>query len=248
MKNKIRVLLVYFLMLVVFALVGYLIYFVLNYEEGSTKSVKKDENNSTDNFTIDDKCTYDITMSKFNDFADGKGPLDLCEGYNKFKVSSVLLDNKNLNIELVYYNGKNSIDDEEGVFINMEKVIGKLSKDNLINLGVFDNVLYIKTFNATEVDVMAYNSDGVEIYRLSKALSVNPVTDNVFTTLQLKNANLSKTNLDSNSFIFSSGGFSFNSDSKQECVEGQLYKGSTYKVNYIDGTFSAPTFVNNVGC
>lgn len=247
MKNKIRMLIIYFLMLLVFALVGYLIYFVMTYESPSESKVEKDTY-SEEKFEVTSECTYEITMSDFNNFANGKSTLDLCDEYNKFNVSGVNLENKKLNIELIYYNGATSGIDDEGVFINKERVINNLAKDHLLNLGVFDNVLYIKTFTDSTVDVMAYNSYGTEVYRLSKSLSETPITDAVFKDLSLENTSLNNTNIDSNSFVFGTGGFSFNSDIKKECLDGQLYKGSTYKVNYIDGTFSNPTFVNNVGC
>ncbi|MBQ9011409.1 MAG: hypothetical protein IJ093_02050 [Bacilli bacterium] len=246
MKDKMRVILIYLLMFIVFALTGYLIYFVINNSEQKIVMPVKEEARENE-FEVSDACTFDVNTSGLNEVMNGNSTLKLCDGYNKFNVQNVILEGKTLDVYAIY-NEKTKDDENTGLFVNNERVIFDLGSGNLVNIGVFSDILYVKKWSDTNVDVLAYNSYGSQIYQLTNSLNNMNLVDQVFVNLNLSEQNVTDKSIDVDSFKFTNEGFTFNSDSKRVCETNQLYKGSTYQVSYINGVFNDPVFVDYVGC
>ena len=102
--EKVRIIIIYFLVLVIIGLIGYLIYFIYDQNKpNKPKEIEIEETN--ENSEITDACTFDITLKEFNELA-GDTALELCKGYNKLNISDVIIGENPIDIYAVYYNGK----------------------------------------------------------------------------------------------------------------------------------------------
>lgn len=252
-RDKAKIIIVYILMFIILCLVGYLIYFAINLNK-DTKEDKKDTPTKTEEKTeISDSCIFNISLGELASLEGNSGSLSLCAGYNKLTLDNIVLDGKTQNVYLNYYNGTLAEQDNIlGVYINDKKVVVGASYDTKNVVGVFDNLLFIKTISPEGSNVRVFNSNGRKVYDLESALSKAKIQDPVFTELAKTDTTIGKVvntkNINSGSFAFTNGVFTFNTDTMAGCNPGQVYKGSTYKVTYTGETFSNPTFVSYINC
>lgn len=244
-KGKARVVIIYLLFLILIGLISYLIYFINNFEKPVEEPITKQP--VVTNNEIEDKCTFDITLEQFSTLSSNPSSLALCQGNNKLKISNITINNEPINIYSIYYNGiLTEEDDSLGLYLN-EKQITSANK-NTIN--ILNNLLFVKSTKET-TNLLVFNNTGKNIYNLENSLTQTPIDDPVLTELnktnQTINTKVSLENIDPNSYSFNQSEFTFNTTTNQ-CVEGQKFKGSTYKVTIDGEIFTNPTFVTNVSC
>lgn len=244
--EKIRVVIIYLLVVLIFLLVGYLIYnFFINTNGSKPKEEAKKESE------ISKECTFDVKLADYNSII-RQGSSDICGGINKINITDATLDGKNLDLEVRYYNG--SIDESDngtGIYIGGKRVTQYASSNYQNKFGIFDNMIFIFTSNSKEVNVAVYDSLKNKVYDLENALLKNNISDPAFTEIAKTNPGLNvilkTSNIDRESFNFGSNEFSFSSTLNDKCTAGQNI-GSTYKVTFGDGNFSNPEFVSYNVC
>lgn len=244
-KGKARVVIIYLLFLILIGLISYLVYFINNFEKAVEEPKTKQP--VVTNNEIEDKCTFDITLEQYNTLSSNPSSLALCQGNNKLNISNVTLNNELVSIYSIYYNGTINIEDDSlGLYLNGNQIIA--SNKNIIN--IINNLLVIKSTKET-TNILAFNNIGDNIYNLENALTNTEIDDPVLTELnktnQTINTKVSLENIDPNSYNFNQTDFTFNTTTNQ-CMEGQKFKGSTYKVTLSEGNFTNPTFVGNINC
>ena len=247
-RGKIKVVIIYLLVLVLICLVSYLIYFINNTKQEPTQKPQEESQTIIEEVDeVPDKCIFDVTLEQFNTLSSNPSSIALCEGKNKINISDVTLNNETADIYSYYYNGETTeIDNTIGIYLNDLKIVS----GNKNTIGVFNNLVFIK--NTTKyTNVLVFDNNAQNIYNLENVLTQTPIEDPVFTEMNKTNQNIntkvSLENIDSNSFNFQQTEFTFNT-TLGTCVEGQMFKGSTYKVTFNEGTFTNPTFVQNVNC
>ncbi len=244
--EKIRLVIIYILIAVIIGLVGYLIYnFFINKDEEKTSPATVTEN------VITEDCTFDVTSGDYSAIINGQTS-NICGGFNKFTINDVVLDGKNIDVSVIYYNGNiTSDDDRTGMYIDDKRVVKNASKDYLNHIGVFDNKLFIFSPNDGKPNVVVYNSLGERVYDLETALAQAKITDPAFAEIAKTNTSLDTTlknsSINSSSFNFGPTGFTFNTNGKSECQAGEII-GSTYNVAFSGNNFVAPQFVSYVNC
>jgi len=244
--EKIRVVIIYILVVLILLLVGYLIYnFFVNTNDNKPKTDVKNDNE------ISKDCTFDVKLGDYNSMI-SQGSSDLCGGINKINISDVALDGKQIDLEVRYYNGAiDERDNESGVYIDGKRVIQYASSNYQNKFGVFDNMLFIFKKNSNDVNVVAYDGLVNKVYDLDNALVKNNISDPAFAEIAKTNPGLNvvvkASNIDKESFNFGPNEFSFSTVSKDNCTAGENI-GSTYKVAFSNGNFSNPEFVGYNVC
>lgn len=240
--EKIRVAIIYILVIVIILLVGYLIFNVfVNNKEDNTKKEKVKTN------AISSECTFDITTADYSLIVNGNNS-NLCGGLNKLKIGDIVLDGNQMDVEVNYYNGNITEENENmGFYIDGKRVLKLASNENKNNIGVFDNKLFIFVANNDKPNVVAYDSNGVKVYDLQTALAKANISDPAIVELAKTNNNLDvivkSSNITTNSFNFGPTEFSFATAVSGECTPGTNI-GSIYKVTFSGNNFSAPEFVS----
>lgn len=252
-RDKIKIIIIYILMFVIFALVGYLIYFIVNTNKETEKTETKQQIQKTDETSISDSCTFSVTLNELDSLEQNRSAISMCEGYNKLVVNNITLNSQPQDVYLIYYNGTQSKNNNKlGLYINNKQVTNGASYDIINVLGVSDNLLFVKTLRQEGSFLRIFNAQGQKVYDLETALAKAKVEDpaliEIAKTDQTISTIINTKNINPNSFNFTSGTFTFNVEAKQECTQGQIYKGSTYKVTYNGETFENPTFVSYINC
>lgn len=183
--------------------------------------------------TINAQCIFDTTLEQY-----AAATTPGCEnGYTRYNMN-VDLNGEILKVSVVYSDVTKV---KTGLFINDKRVTGVEELHN-VQFGIFDNKLFIHDKNNNEVNALAYNSKGKEVYNLKKILEKTEIKD-----LSTGDTNISSKTLDPNSFMYAEGTIDFNS-STNTCQNGEQSKGSHYRVTYKDETFNSPEFIELVKC
>ena len=250
--DKIKIAVIYVLIFVIIALVGYLIYFVVSQNDTKVTTPKDEVDTPVKKNDVAEGCTFNVTMSEFGTLADDSNSLQTCTGLTKFNIENITLDGKTIDLYAVYSNTTSKSDAENsGIYLQNRKILSSLTSTEKVRLGIFDNKLFVLSSGEEATNVMAYNSNGGQVYNLSKSLAEANISDPAFVELAKTNPNLSAildtNHIDGGSFIFADGKISFSSDSKLGCIN-QGYKGSNYTITYIGDKFNAPEFVSTISC
>lgn len=235
--EKIRVVIIYFLVLVLIGLVWYLVYFINNQNNPKQKQEKTVTETTKDEITS--ACTFDVTLEEFNKLNSDQ-TIELCEE-NKLNISDIVINDNVIDIYAIYYNGSES-KDKLGIYINDNQIIKGASKKDKNTITVNDNLLFIKKESSKNTNLLVFNENGQNIYSLNDVLTASKLEDPVLTELAKTDENITKEvtidNIDMNSLTFEQGAFTFTT-----IVKGTEQKGSTYKVTYEEEVFSNPTLV-----
>jgi len=233
MKGDSKTTILQVLSILVLLLIGFLIYFVVT-NSGKDESQSKPQKID---LKVKDECIFDITLSQFNSI--DSGTVTICDDYNKFNIT----DNEDFNMYILYNNGDIN-NDKLGVYINNKQAIKSSMSYSLM---ISDNLLFATFDNA---NLQAYNKDGKQVYDLSTTLNKLQIEDKVLADLVKKgspiDSHVDLTNIDSDSYSFTPGTFTFNTTTV--CEEGQTNRGSTYQVTYGGDNFKDPEFISYVGC
>jgi len=241
--QKIRVIIIYILVMVIILLVGYLIVnFFMN-----NKEVTKEKPHDTED--IMSQCIFTITRNDYVSIIGGNTS-NICGGLNKFIINDIILDGTPLDVEVRYYNGTTN-DNDSGMYINGKRIIKGASNSVKNNIGIFDNKLFIFSNDNKKPNVVVYDKNGNKVYDLETALSKTNISDPAFVELAKTNNNLDVTvknsSINSSSFTFGPTEFVFSTAAKGECTPGTNI-GSTYKVAFSGDNFTAPEFVSFIPC
>lgn len=184
---------------------------------------------------VNEECTFDITLNEYNLLTKAG-----CEGgYTRYNVTDVNINESNLKVSIVYSDkGQN----KTGLFINDKKFISNVESVDKIKFGIFDNKLFILNKSVNNINTLAFNSSGKEVYNLKAVLEKEKVAD-----LSADNTIVDISMLNPNTFIFKEGTIEFDSISNT-CQNGEKASGSHYKVTYIDEKFEKPEFAELVSC
>ena len=236
--EKIRVIIIYFLVLVIIGLVGYLIYFIYD-QNNNLKSKDSDSKVDADTEEITDACTFDVTLAEFNEIYDNTVALELCTGYSKLNISDIVLNDNPIDVYAIYYNKSDEEVIKSGIYMNDNQITSGLTLDNKNKTVINDNMLFIKVENILGNNLVVFDESGNQVYDLSSTLASLKFEDPVLAELAKTNENINPTLsidiVDKDSYNFTSGAFTFNTiylDTKQ--------KGSTYTVTYNDSKFENP--------
>ncbi len=246
--EKVRIIIIYILIFVIVALVSYLIYTIMSSQPVKKEPVSEKEDQSNE---ISEKCTFDMTLAEYGEIINGNKS-KICGGMNKINITDIMLNQQNLNVMIVYMNGKiDQTDRDTGIYIDGD-LAARYAANNYINsMGIFDNKLFIYAHNDEELNVMAYNSAGSKVYDLAQTLSSARITDQVLADLAKNHEGLKiivdPTNIDQNTVQFAANEFTFATNSGLDCTTG-MYSGSIYKVAFTGEEFAAPQFINFVNC
>jgi len=244
--EKIRVVIIYLLVVVIFLLVGYLIYnFFMNTNESKPKEEVKKDNE------ISKECIFDVKLADYNTMLK-QGSSDICGGINKINIVDATLDGNKLDLEVRYYNGVlDERDNGTGVYMDGKRITQYASSNYQNKFGIFDNMIFIFTNNSKDVNVVVYDGLKNKVYDLENALLKTNISDPAFVEIAKTNPGLSvvlkTSNIDKESFNFGPTEFSFSTTSKEKCTVGENI-GSTYKVAFSNGNFSNPEFVGYNVC
>ena len=235
--EKIRIIIIYFLFLVIVGLVGYLIYFVI--DENKTEKPIKEKEPPKQQEEITEACTFDITVAEFNDF--DNTPLELCQGNNKINISDIVLKDNAIDIYAIYNKDSKTTSINPGLYMNDNQIIKSISKSDKNIITVSDNLLFIKKDSKKESNLVVFNENGENIYDLAIELVKNKVEDPIFAEIAKTNSEvnpqISIENIDPNSYTFTSGAFTFKTIIK---INGEEQNGSTYTVTYNEEKFNTP--------
>ena len=185
--------------------------------------------------TVKDECIFNVKYSEYN-----SQTISECQGgYSRYNINDIILNNKTLNVSVIYSDQNNK---RSGIFINDKQVTTNIDDISKIKFGIFQNKLFILDNTNNHSNALSYNSEGKELFNLSKVLNKENIKD-----LSTGDTNISSSTLDPNSFIFAEGYIEFNSVSNN-CQNGEKSKGSHYKVTYNDEKFELPEFMNLINC
>ena len=231
--EKSKLILIYFLMLLVIGLIIALTFIILN------NSPKEENKESTANTTptvdvnpyptISDECTFNLTVDEYNALT-GPG----CKGgYSRYNVNNLNIDGKQMNI-VVIYSDKNG--NKAGLYVNDRKVATTITNIASIKFGIYSSKLFILDNNNNESNVLVFNPNTEKVYDLKETLDSSKITDPILNQI------ISSTTINPNSFNFTDTYFTF----QARLVDGNNVEnlGSTYQVNFTDSDFSNPTFVS----
>ena len=242
-ENK-KVSIVYILTGIIILLIIYLGIFI-------SKSFTNDEeeiNNAPSVSTMPEvasSCTFDMTMSEFNDIANNTG---ICAGLNRINLTDVIINGQTLNA-FIYYS--NNSDENTGIYVNDAQIASVASNSEIHKLTVLDNMLFMTTVNSNSANFEVFDQKMAIVYSLTDALNSLKLEDPTFASMVNTNPSLnpilSTAYVDGNSFNFSNGQITFNSTSKTTCNPGS-YSGSSYIITYEDVNFSSPTYVSAIAC
>ncbi len=245
--ERVKVFIVYLLILVIIGLIGYLIYFVINFSSPSeTESHDKKASVTND---VSDSCTLDSSIEEYNKILDGNSSLNLCDGLNRIVLSDVTMEGEKQSLEILYQNGKSSNDSGYMKF-NGFKILSKVSSIYGSTLIVFDNKLFVIERNDEYVNILAYTKDGNNVFNLKDTLEASNISDPAFVELAksgYSNTVLDYNHIDKDSVRLGSDSITFNSDSKTACQAGS-FKGSTYVIKFTGNTFGNPVYTQGVTC
>ncbi len=247
--EKARLIIIYILIAVIIGLVGYLIYnFFMNTNDENDDIT--DPAAITDSIITED-CTFEVTSNDYSTIINGQTS-NICGGFNKLVINDIVLDGKNMDVSVIYYNGDSiNGNNNAGFYIDDKRVVKNASKKFVNHIGVFDNKLFIFSPNDGKPNVVVYNSLGERIYDLETALAQAKISDPAFTELAKTNTSLDTTlknsSINSATFNFEPTGFTFSTDAKNECKVGEII-GSTYSVAFSGNDFTLPQFVSYVNC
>lgn len=245
--DKVKVVIIYILILVIIALVAYLMYIVLSSNDEEKLDTENKEPVQTDELA--DECKFGVTLAEYNDIINNPSGTSLCNGDNELTITDIVVNGQGQNLKVRFYNGEST--SKGGVYLNDRKVVTGASLNVKNGIGVFDNKLFIFTNEPDDLNVYAYNENGVQLYDLKSALSEAQITDPALSALAQNNTNIStivnSTNIDGNSMNFGANEFSFSTTSGMECVSGS-YSGSRYRVTFSGDVFNAPEFVTTIMC
>ncbi len=243
--EKVRVIIIYFLFLILLGLIGYLIYFI--YENNNeTKTPKKQTTNENVKKEENTKeCEFSITLDKFNELYNNAQALQLCEGNNKLSITDIVLQNNAVDTYVIFYNGNSADKDaKNGIYINNNQIVSGASQENKNIITINDNLMFIKKEDNSNFNLIIYNSNGQKIYDLAQSLENSKIEDPILKELSKTNKNItdvvSANNIDKDSLNFAAGSFTFNTIVKET---GQ--KGSTYTVIYSEEKFQNPALKTN---
>lgn len=231
--EKSKLILVYFLMLLVIGLIVALTFIILN------NSPKEEEKESTANTTptvdvnpyptISDECTFNLTVDEYNALT-GPG----CKGgYSRYNVNNLNIDGKQMNIVIIYSDTNGN---KAGLYVNDRKVANTITNVASIKFGIFSSKLFILDNNNNESNVLVFNADSTKVYDLKEILDSSKITDPILNQI------ISSTTINPNSFNFTDSYFTF----QAQLVDGNnvATPGSTYQVTFTSDDFSKPTFVS----
>lgn len=236
--DKIRVVLIYILILIIIFMVGYLVYNSV----GVDKKVDKPSLDSD----ISEDCSFEMSLSEYNAML-GSDKSNLCGGMNKIIVKNISLNDEETEVEVRYYNGDQS--DESGVYVFGKRIVKGAGPKNINRFGIFDNKLFILSIDDAESNITAYDSSLNKVYDLRSALASSDLSDPAFVELAKTNPTLETKVNNSNIglFNFLPNEFTFSTDSKLQCVPGGV-NGSKYRVVFNGDTFETPQFVEYSIC
>lgn len=244
-RDKIRMVIIYILILVIIVLVAFLMYIVLT---SGKKENKVDTNEPVKKNEIAEECKFDVDLSNYNTIINNPASENLCSGDNELNITGVMVGGKEQNLKVEFYNGEG---EDGAVYLDDKKIVNGASLSVQNGLGVFDDKLFIFTHTANDLNVYAYDGNGMQLYNLETALASAQVTDPALSELAKTNANINTivntTNIDSSTMKFAENEFTFSTKSGMECVSGN-YSGSAYKVTFTGATFNAPEFVTTNMC
>lgn len=190
-------------------------------------------------------CTFDMTMSEFNDIMNNT---DICGALNQINLTDVVINGQTLEA-VVYYSTAET--DDTGIYVNGAKIAESANSLETHKLGIFYDMLFMTTINQESASFEVFDEDMAIIYSLEDALNSLQIEDPTFVALASTNSSintvLSTAYIDGNSFSFTDGQVLFNSTSKLTCTAGS-YSGSSYIITYEGSEFSAPTYTAGVVC
>ena len=184
---------------------------------------------------VNEECTFDVTLNEYNSLTTAG-----CEdGYTRYNITDVNINDNNLKVSIVY-SDKGQL--KTGLFINDKKYISNIETVAKIKFGIFDNKLFILNMSINDINALAFNSSGIELFNLKTTLEKEKITD-----LSTGDTTISTSTLNPNTFIFTEGIIEFDSISNN-CQNGEKTSGSHYKVTYTNESFEKPEFVALINC
>lgn len=243
-ENK-KVSIVYILTGVILLLIIYLVLFI--YRTFATEELPDDDTSSVTTLPeVASSCTFDMTMTEFNDIANNTS---ICGALNKINLTDVIINGQTLDAT-IYYSG-NSDESDTGVYINNAEIASTASATEVHKFGIFDNMLFMTTVNENSANFEVFDENMSIIYSLADALNSLQIEDPAFVSLASTNSSintiLSTEYVDGNSFSFTTGQIMFNSTIKTTCTSGS-YSGSSYVITYSGSIFESPTYTTSVIC
>ena len=237
--EKFKLILVYILMVLVIVLIVALTFVVLNNKPKETNNESHANTTPTVNLnpypTVSDECTFETTFSVYNSLTSPgcKG------GYSRYNITDITLDNNNIETVIIY---SDTDGNKSGLYINKTRVISKV--DNLTNIkfGIFDSKLFILDNSNNESNVLAYNSNGNNVYNLKDTLENLQISEPAF---QNADTNIiSASTLNPNGFTFEANRFIFKT--RLITTSNQTIEGSQYVVNFNGDNFEDPVLTTNI--
>jgi hypothetical protein len=231
-KEQAKLIFIYVLLIVVIFLIVALFFVV------KQSQPKKEENTNTTSTTqtvevsqypnVSTQCIFNITYQDYTKLTTAG-----CQGgYTRYNLTDVAINGTKLNISIIYSDKNQPL---TGLFINNKRVLTKVASLQSINLGIFDNKLFVLNTSSDAINVLAYSNDGQKLYDLNQELTKDKITDELLTSAT---KTVSQKNLDPSSFSFINGSFSFKTKEKNSQTNG-----STFIVTYSGTTFGKPTIV-----
>ncbi len=228
-ENK-QMIFIYLLVFIIIVLLIFLTKIILDANKKEELKPKQNESNVTHD--INSECTFNVTFDEYNRLTSVG-----CSGkHNIYDINDINLDGMRLKVSI---NHADIQDENTGLYINDKKITNSTGIGK-IKFGIFSNMLFV--FDTSKNNVLVFNKMGENVYNLNDILNKNQIKEN-----SLENETLKISSLDPASFIFAEGAFEFNS-STNSCQNGEIAKGSHYKVTYNGETFNLPEFMNLINC
>ena len=197
-REKIKIISIYILTFVLFALIAYLIYFVIDTLKNDNSDIKENAQESL----VQDNCIFQVSVLEYNQIMNGQNT-SICNGYNELNINDVIINGQTIEIKAIIFNGSNhNLNENEGLFIGGKRVLTETYNQYKSNLNLVNNLLYIVSKNENAINVQAFN--GVDIiYDLNKTLAELKIADQVFNLLAQTDSTinpiLTTNNIDQNS-------------------------------------------------